>query len=605
MRLRAAALHAQTAEAARQASLETGKRSAPSLPAPVSGNGSPGGNGSVHSGGGSGSEQRTDSTGLDGIAIWPIRRGGPVKRGRRRARHLAGLGCFCGQIATCVCHMAADKDTTRGRGAIRSARKLHKAGLDLRGEIRKSLEEPAGSGLVKSPRGLGALDVPVGHNPLADFEAEVQGGQREEESERNGDEVEKANGELIDGTASRGGDQVSGPPQDRSPAVSGEKEGSKERNEHVADERNSGVSDERMQPVLDEGVEPSREEVNKPRLLQSIDRDAESGSLDAEGKGDQQILASNAELMPHDEVQGVLIDGRLLGRAPANQLPAAKRENPQPDVEVNGGGGFRSAEKRSPSGMAVLKEKLQAVTDVQGGRVGLENPGGEERKREEAEAGALGDPLGAYGGRSGTNISLTSRGSADTTRGSEPSLSSEVNPGGLQGLPNHAGNPPPEPSTDARSVRLDAGSSSSLLANPDEVVIEVSELERNHRGLEPDHGVSSHRGSETRQQNDKHRGGDSNPPDSEFVGPSEDRRDRTSEQGIGEEVGTNQMDEGAYPRELFVPGTIVHVIRVEDGGFWPTPNFGRWKHKAVLVDRTSLREMPIHSSMFLDHLPWR
>lgn len=586
MRLRAAALHAQTAEAARQASLETGKRSAPSLPAPVSDNASPGGNGSVDSGGGSGSAHRTDSTGLDGVAIWPMRRGGPAKRGRRRVRHLAGLGCFCGQIATCVCHMAADKDTTRGRGAIRSARKLHKAGLDLRGEIRKSLEEPAGSGLVKSPRGRGALDVPEGQNPLADFEAGFQGGQREEKSERNGDEVEKANGDLTDGTASRGSDQVSGLPQDRSPAVSGEKAGSKERNEHVADQRNAGVSDETMQPVLDEGVEPSREEVNEARLLQSIDADEKSGSLDAEGKGDQQIFGSNAELMPREEVEGIAIDGRPLGRAPANLLPAAKPGKSQTGVAKNEGGGFRSA-------------------GTGGVGVGPEMPGGEERKNEAAEAGALGDPLGADERRSGTRCSVTSGELADTTGDLKPSLLSEVNPGELQGLPNHTGNPPPEPSTDARSVRLDAGSSSSLLANPDEVVIEVSELERNRRGLEANHGLSSHQGSDTRQQNDKHRGGDSNPPDSEFVGPSEDRRDRTSEQGIGEEVGTNQMDEGAYPRELFVPGTIVHVIRVEDGGYWPTPNFGRWKHKAVLVDRTSLREMPIHSSMFLDHLPWR
>lgn len=59
------------------------------------------------------------------------------------------------------------------------------------------------------------------------------------------------------------------------------------------------------------------------------------------------------------------------------------------------------------------------------------------------------------------------------------------------------------------------------------------------------------------------------------------------------------------PREMYVPGTIVHVVRVREGGAWPILSSGRRRHVAVLADRAALRKVPVHPNTFLDHMPWR
>ncbi|GBG68218.1 hypothetical protein CBR_g2768 [Chara braunii] len=60
--------------------------------------------------------------------------------------------------------------------------------------------------------------------------------------------------------------------------------------------------------------------------------------------------------------------------------------------------------------------------------------------------------------------------------------------------------------------------------------------------------------------------------------------------------------ESVWPVELFLPGQVIHLIRIHGGGQWPP---SRPKHRAVVVDRRRLAEVRVSPSMFLDHLPWR
>jgi len=64
------------------------------------------------------------------------------------------------------------------------------------------------------------------------------------------------------------------------------------------------------------------------------------------------------------------------------------------------------------------------------------------------------------------------------------------------------------------------------------------------------------------------------------------------------------------PPEVFLPGLVIHLIRLHRGIKLPL-----WKHdgareekppyRAILADRENFKEILISPNMFLDHLPWR
>uniref|UniRef100_A0A7C8ZRE5 Uncharacterized protein n=2 Tax=Opuntia streptacantha TaxID=393608 RepID=A0A7C8ZRE5_OPUST len=64
------------------------------------------------------------------------------------------------------------------------------------------------------------------------------------------------------------------------------------------------------------------------------------------------------------------------------------------------------------------------------------------------------------------------------------------------------------------------------------------------------------------------------------------------------------------PPEVFLPGLVIHLIRLRRGIKLPL-----WKHggareeeppyRAILADRENFKEILISPNMFLDHLPWR
>lgn len=555
MRLRAAALRAQAAETARQASEDTGKRSGPSLPAPVSEKSPASGNGNGHANGDGrlGAEpRRMDSNmGLEHLGIWAIRKGGPAGRGRRRFRHVAGVGCLCAHLTSCVCHMATDKDTTKGRGVIRSAREMHKAGLDIRGEIRKSLEVPRG------PEGLANL-AEVG----TEMERGIKGGGSETEGREKA-----ANGT---GHGSISGDAVRNPDtRTVSEKAAGKENGSSHRRPLSYDgekgkvdkrEPSPAISSAKLDPILRTGESKAR----LGRHFTAEPEPLERGNVGS-GRSDPRGVASSNLSRVGSSENGVEEAGQ--SERSSNGIDGGADADGVAQAAANPGG---VGDNPKINGVELEKEPVQ-----------IGRPSSVELAASSASKS---------GGVRTEFTSPLSGGSVDADQ-------VEGRFEGEPGLPIRANDPNPGPTADAQSRRLDAGPSSRLLAAPssDAVVIEVSQLERK---------------PQTRADYDltpdvKSRSGEPEPPDGEFVGPSDEHRDRTSEEGINEEIGSNHMDDSAYPRELFVPGTIVHVIRVEEGGYWPTPRFGQWRHRAVLVDRSSLRELPIHASMFLDHLPWR
>lgn len=92
--------------------------------------------------------------------------------------------------------------------------------------------------------------------------------------------------------------------------------------------------------------------------------------------------------------------------------------------------------------------------------------------------------------------------------------------------------------------------------------------------------------------------------------------------GMPKDVGKDLIgyDSGSdlqslWPVEMFVPGLVIHLIREEDPSsesFWKSSYTSmvageekQPRHRAILKDRKSFRDIVVSPAMFLDHMPWR
>ena len=98
--------------------------------------------------------------------------------------------------------------------------------------------------------------------------------------------------------------------------------------------------------------------------------------------------------------------------------------------------------------------------------------------------------------------------------------------------------------------------------------------------------------------------------------PSSNGPLRTNAAGSGffnnsdREAGGNLLE--IYPSEMYLPGQVLHIVRVEDPAHsWPSAFRNTCKaecqghFQAFVVDRNEFQNVVISSSMFVDHMPWK
>ncbi|CAH2040658.1 unnamed protein product [Thlaspi arvense] len=98
----------------------------------------------------------------------------------------------------------------------------------------------------------------------------------------------------------------------------------------------------------------------------------------------------------------------------------------------------------------------------------------------------------------------------------------------------------------------------------------------------------------------------------DFINPFHDSstslslsRDPVSE--FMDTVSPSQDQPAGNLPEMFLPGTIIHVVPNNngmEGTLWKNWRIPQ-KYKVYTVDRNSFKDIIVSPSMFLDHLPWR